>query len=74
LKGGGTKGAYQAGVLKGLIENLPAEEVAWDVISGISHTPPAHTLTKTQKINPQYNNSTFPYCILHIYPLSYTDA
>jgi len=36
LEGGGDKGSYQAGGLKGLIDNLPAEEVAYDVVSGIS--------------------------------------
>jgi predicted acylesterase/phospholipase RssA len=36
LSGGGDKAAYEAGVLRGLLANLPAEEVAWDVVTGIS--------------------------------------
>ena len=36
LQGGGDKGAYQAGVLKAYIENLPAADVHWDVVTGIS--------------------------------------
>ena len=36
LSGGGDKGAYQAGAIVGLINNLPAEEVKWDVVTGIS--------------------------------------
>ena len=36
MEGGGTHGAYEAGVLYSLTHNLPASEVAWNVISGIS--------------------------------------
>lgn len=36
IEGGGDLGAYEAGILKGLIYNLPNEEVQWDVLSGIS--------------------------------------
>jgi predicted patatin/cPLA2 family phospholipase len=36
LEGGGEKGAYQAGAIKGLIANTNATEHQWDVITGIS--------------------------------------
>eukprot|EP01017_Pseudomicrothorax_dubius_P022256 TRINITY_DN2400_c0_g1_i1.p1 TRINITY_DN2400_c0_g1~~TRINITY_DN2400_c0_g1_i1.p1 ORF type:complete len:350 (-),score=104.87 TRINITY_DN2400_c0_g1_i1:95-1144(-) len=36
LEGGGSKGAYEAGVIKGLVDSLPPEDVRWDVVSGIS--------------------------------------
>lgn len=36
MSGGGNKGAYEAGVVYGLTHLLPAEEVRWDVISGVS--------------------------------------
>lgn len=36
LEGGGDAGSWQAGVLSGFVKNLPAEEVQYDVISGIS--------------------------------------
>jgi predicted acylesterase/phospholipase RssA len=36
LEGGGDHGAYQAGVLKGLISNLKSSETRWDVVTGIS--------------------------------------
>lgn len=36
LEGGGDNGAYQAGALKGLFENLPADEVKYDIITGVS--------------------------------------
>jgi len=36
LEAGGDLGAYEAGVIQGLVNNLPAEEVQWDVISGVS--------------------------------------
>jgi predicted acylesterase/phospholipase RssA len=36
LEGGGDRGAYEAGVIKGLIQGLPVGETAWDVISGVS--------------------------------------
>lgn len=32
--GGGSRGSFQAGALKGLIENLEAEETQWEVITG----------------------------------------
>ena len=36
LQGGGDKGAYQAGLIKAYVENLPAADVQWDVVTGIS--------------------------------------
>jgi len=36
ISGGGVRGAYEMGVIKGLVENLPPEEIQWDVLSGIS--------------------------------------
>lgn len=36
LGGGGDRGAYEAGVIHGLVSNLPPEEVQWDVVTGIS--------------------------------------
>lgn len=36
LGGGGDRGAYEAGVLKALVELQPAEEVQYDVVTGIS--------------------------------------
>ncbi len=36
LEGGGDKGAYQAGAIKGLVDNVPNGEVEWDVVTGIS--------------------------------------
>ncbi len=36
LSGGGDKGAYQAGAIYSLIQNLSPEEVQYDVVSGIS--------------------------------------
>lgn len=36
MEGGADLGAYEAGVIQAFIENLPAEEVAWDLFSGIS--------------------------------------
>lgn len=36
LEGGGDKGSYQVGVLKAFVENLPKEEVAYDVVTGVS--------------------------------------
>lgn len=36
LRGGGTKGAYEVGVLKGFLKNLKPEDVAYDVIVGVS--------------------------------------
>ena len=36
LEGGGDSGSWEAGVLQALVEKLPAEEVAWDIISGVS--------------------------------------
>ncbi len=36
LRGGGDKGPYEIGVLKGLVEALPAEESAYDVVAGVS--------------------------------------
>lgn len=36
LRGGGTKGNYEVGVLKSFLEHLPAEEVAYDVVVGVS--------------------------------------
>ena len=36
LSGGGARGSYEAGVLSGLVANLPANNVTWDVFTGIS--------------------------------------
>jgi predicted acylesterase/phospholipase RssA len=36
LQGGGDKGAYQVGVLKAFVDNLPAEDTKWDVVTGVS--------------------------------------
>ena len=36
LKGGGNRGAYEAGALYALVKNLPKKEVEYDVVSGIS--------------------------------------
>ena len=36
LEGGGDRGAYQTGALRELVDLLPAEEVAYDVVTGIS--------------------------------------
>jgi predicted acylesterase/phospholipase RssA len=36
LEGGGDKGAYQAGAIKGLVDNVPNGETQWDVVTGIS--------------------------------------
>jgi hypothetical protein len=35
LGGGSERGAYEAGVIMGLIQNLPPDEVEWDVVTGI---------------------------------------
>lgn len=36
LEGGGDMGSYEVGVLKAWVENLPPEEVQYDVITGVS--------------------------------------
>ena len=36
LEGGGDSGAWEAGVLSALVNNLPPEDVQYDVVSGIS--------------------------------------
>ncbi len=36
MSGGGSKGAYQVGVITKLVELLEADEVTWDVVSGVS--------------------------------------
>lgn len=36
LSGGGDKGAYEAAVYVGLVNNLPAEDIAYDVVTGVS--------------------------------------
>lgn len=36
LSGGASKGVYEVGVLKQLIETLPSEKVQYDVVSGVS--------------------------------------
>lgn len=33
---GGVKGAYEVGALKGLIDNLAAQDTAYDIVSGVS--------------------------------------
>jgi len=36
LEGGGDKGAYQAGAISGLVDNLPTNMTQYDVVTGIS--------------------------------------
>lgn len=36
MRGGGSKGAYELGVLKGLIKNLDPSEYRYDVVVGVS--------------------------------------
>lgn len=36
LKGGANRGSYEAGVIEAFVENLPPEEVQYDVVTGIS--------------------------------------
>ncbi len=36
LEGGGDRGAYHAGAFHELVNNLPSEEVAYDIVTGIS--------------------------------------
>lgn len=36
LGGGGDRGAYEAGVIQGLVYNLPPDQVQWNVVTGIS--------------------------------------
>lgn len=36
MEGGGDKGAYEAGVLRGFATHLPSQDVQYDVVSGIS--------------------------------------
>lgn len=36
LEGGGSRGAYEASVIYTLVNNLPPEEVRWNVVTGVS--------------------------------------
>jgi len=36
MRGGGTKGAYEAGILRGMVDLLPPQEMTYDVVEGIS--------------------------------------
>jgi len=36
LSGGGNKGAYEVGVIHGMVNLLPADDVKYDVVSGVS--------------------------------------
>ena len=36
MRGGGVHGAFEVGVLRALIDNLPPEEVMYDYIGGVS--------------------------------------
>lgn len=36
MAGGGSKGAYEAGAFAAFVETLPAEEIVYDIISGVS--------------------------------------
>ena len=36
LRGGGVKGMYEVGVLESFLAHLPAEEIAYDVVTGVS--------------------------------------
>lgn len=36
LSGGGDQGAWEAGIIQGLVNRLPADERQWDIVTGIS--------------------------------------
>jgi len=36
FRGGGVHGSWEVGVLQGILEKFPAEEVAYDYIAGVS--------------------------------------
>lgn len=36
LRGGGIHGSYEAGVLKSIVEQMPAEDIKYDYVSGVS--------------------------------------
>ena len=36
LRGGGMKGNYEVGVLQSFLDHLPAEEIQYDVVAGVS--------------------------------------
>mmetsp|Transcript_13297 Transcript_13297/g.32135 ORF Transcript_13297/g.32135 Transcript_13297/m.32135 type:complete len:331 (+) Transcript_13297:67-1059(+) len=36
ISGGGDKGAFEAGVLKGLVKKIPVGQAEWDIVTGIS--------------------------------------
>jgi predicted acylesterase/phospholipase RssA len=36
LEGGGSHGAYEAGIVQALVQHLPANQVMWNIITGIS--------------------------------------
>jgi predicted acylesterase/phospholipase RssA len=36
MRGGGTKGIYDVGVLEAFLDNLPIEDIGYDVITGVS--------------------------------------
>ena len=36
FRGGGVHGSWEAGVIKGIFENMPAEEIQYDIIAGVS--------------------------------------
>jgi len=36
LSGGGSKGAYEAGVIYGLVNNGNPEDFQWDAVTGVS--------------------------------------
>ena len=36
LRGGGVHGAFEVGVLKAMIDNMPAQEMMYDYVGGVS--------------------------------------
>ena len=36
MSGGGTKGAYETGVLEAMADLMPQQEMAYDVVAGVS--------------------------------------
>ena len=36
LRGGGIHGSYEAGVLKSIVEQMPAEDIKYDYVTGVS--------------------------------------
>ena len=36
LRGGGVHGAFEVGVLQALVDNMPPEEIEYDIVAGVS--------------------------------------